>query len=153
MWISTNGGTLSCQVLGSRPTNPDFHQLCEETPLTGWSGSNIIPLSLIINKNSNINDHTKNQYNKLRFIFKGTKSGSNRFPKLFKLAAYGSDGWSFQNNMANFDHMYSWDNECNVKFPKLLQAQSPLEGVELTEDFTDDNRVVTIGYLKAIGLI
>jgi hypothetical protein len=55
--------------------------------------------------------------------------------------------------MANFDHMYSWDNDCNVTFPNKLNAKSPLDGITTPENFVDDTTVVTIGYLKAKGLI
>ena len=147
LWVSTNGGSLSCQIFGSRPTKSEYHELFRETNLSGWSGSNIIPLSIVINKNSNINDGTKDHYNKLRFIFKGIKSESNRFPKLFKLAAYGSDSWSFHNNMANFDHMYSWDSDCNVTFPKKIYAGTPSSAE------SNDNQVVTFRDLAELGLI
>ena len=145
-WVSTQGGTLKCKIYGSSAVRPELHELTDLYNLSGWSGSNIIPVSITVNSSANANNHTSSQYNKLQLVFESTMSTDKRFPVVMKVAAYGVDAWSYNNNMSNIDHMYTWDNDCNVTFPKKVKAQTPT-----TSD--DDNTVVTIGMLKNLGLI
>ena len=66
-----------------------------------------------------------------------------------KIAAYGIDAWTHLNNMSHFDHMYVWDNNCNVTFPKNIKTNNTNGLI----DETDDKSFVTIGYLKSKNLI
>lgn len=114
-------------------------------------------LGPVINaKNLNITGNTT--------LSTSTQIGDINYQKLFYLKQVNQDIQTslnsitsdidiLQNNMANFNHVYSLDSDYNVTFPNKLNAKSPLDGITLPQNFEDDTTVVTIGYLKAKGLI
>ena len=156
-WVSTNGAQIKCSIYGKRGQDDTYlSEPLASTTLGGWSGSNLLPLDIIINGSAS-KVSNPSHYTNLKFVF---ESGPRQlykdseqnlryrsYPIIMKIAAYGIDAWTHLNYTSQFDHMYSWDNDQNVN------ATSPLDGITLSEDFVDDTTVVTIGYLKAKGLI
>ena len=43
---------------------------------------------------------------------------------IYGINGYGDTMWTTPNNMANIDHMYTWDNSANVTFPARLTAST-----------------------------
>lgn len=158
-WVTTNGTSIKCLVYGKRGQDLDYlSDPLASTTLSGWSGSNLLPLDIIIN-GSATNTNNSSHYNKLKFVFESGprqiykdsqgKINYRSYPAVMKIAAYGIDAWTHLNNMSHFDHMYVWDNNCNVTFPKNIKTNNTNGLI----DETDDKSFVTIGYLKSKNLI
>ena len=153
-WVSTSGSSIKFYLYGKRGQDTNFNPLGEMS-LQGWSGSNLLPIDITVN-GASTETFNSSQYNTLKFVFEsgvrdtyyvGESYKYRNYPDVMKIAAYGINAWTYLNNMANFDHIYTWDNDCNVVFPKYVKTNAN------TIDESDDKSFVTIGYLKSKGLI
>lgn len=126
VWLATCGHTLVCDIERSTIGAPDtFSALRTDVPVSGYTGPNEIAFSPGTFGGSST--QTSNYY-KYRFTFKVTATGAGscatRVPYVQDLRMYGASVWTQGNNYAANDHLYSWDYEQNVTFPKKVTATS-----------------------------
>lgn len=125
VWLSTSGHNLSCTIERSTIGNPDtFTTIRADVPVSGWSGPNEIAFSY--GAFGGGATQTSNNY-KYRFTFKVTKASTSyptSSPIIIDLRLYGPNVWTNGSNYAATDHVYSWDYDQNVTFPKKVTATS-----------------------------
>lgn len=130
LYVSTNGSS-GCYVTiqGRTKSNLDAKNdtwtgFVSKVPISGWSGWNVINVPAGITTHGNSAGH----YAQLRFIF-GCTSGSTTYNglQIQKLFAYGGVGWTVPSNMAKNGHMYKYDYNQNVSFPKKLYVNESKE--------------------------
>lgn len=129
LYVSTNGSS-GCYVTiqGRTKANLDAKNdtwvgFVSKVPISGWSGWNVINTNGITT-----HGNSAGHYAQLRFIF-GCTSGSTTYSglQIQKLFAYGGVGWTTPSNMAQNGHMYKYDYNQNVKFPKKLYVNETKE--------------------------
>lgn len=129
LYVSTNGsGGSYVTIQGRTKANLDANKdtwtgFVSKVPIAGWSGWNVINTSGITT-----HGNQAGHYAQLRFIF-GCTSGSTTYSglQIQKLFAYGGVGWTTPSNMAKNGHMYKYDYNQNVKFPKKLYVNETKE--------------------------
>lgn len=125
VWLSTSGHNLSCTIERSTIGSPDtFTTVRADVPVSGWSGPNEIAFSY--GSFGGGTTQTSNNY-KYRFTFKVTKASTSHptdAPIIIDLRLYGPNVWTNGSNYAATDHVYSWDYDQNVTFPKKVTASS-----------------------------
>ncbi len=129
LYVSTNGSSGSyVTIQGRTKANLDASKdtwtgFVSKVPIAGWSGWNVINTSGITT-----HGNQAGHYAQLRFIF-GCTSGSTTYSglQIQKLFAYGGVGWTTPSNMAKNGHMYKYDYNQNVKFPKKLYVNETKE--------------------------
>lgn len=129
LYVSTNGsGGSYVTIQGRTKANLDASKdtwtgFVSKVPIAGWSGWNVINTSGITT-----HGNQAGHYAQLRFIF-GCTSGSTTYSglQIQKLFAYGGVGWTTPSNMAKNGHMYKYDYNQNVKFPKKLYVNETKE--------------------------
>ena len=133
IYISSNGSggcycTIQARTVGNKKNNIDtWKTFSEETPISGWSGWNIINTSNIITAGS---ETSENQYGELRFVFGITdhpaeaKYVAYDGLKILKIMGFGGFGWKTPSNAAQNGHVYASDSQQNVIFPKRVSADS-----------------------------
>lgn len=130
LYVSTNGsGGSYVTIEGRTKANLDANKdtwtgFVSKAPISGWSGWNVINVAGGITTHGNQAGH----YAQLRFVF-GCTSGSTTYSglQIQKLFAYGGVGWVTPSNMAKNGHMYKYDYNQNVKFPKKLYVNESKE--------------------------
>ncbi len=126
LYVSTNGSSGSyVTIQGRTKANVDANKdtwvgFVSKVPISGWSGWNVINTNGITT-----HGNQAGHYAQLRFIF-GCTGGSTTYTglQIQKLFAYGGVGWTTPSNMAKNGHMYKYDYNQNVFFPKELYVQS-----------------------------
>lgn len=130
LYVSTNGSS-GCYVTiqGRTKSNLDAKNdtwtgFVSKVPISGWSGWNVINVPAGITTHGNSAGH----YAQLRFIF-GCTSSNTAYNglQIQKLFAYGGVGWTVPSNMAKNGHMYKYDYNQNVSFPKKLYVNESKE--------------------------
>lgn len=129
LYVSTNGsGGCYVTIQGRTKANLDASKdtwtgFVSKVPIAGWSGWNVINTSGITT-----HGNQAGHYAQLRFIF-GCTSGSTTYSglQIQNLFAYGGVGWTTPSNMAKNGHMYKYDYNQNVKFPKKLYVNESKE--------------------------
>lgn len=129
LYVSTNGSS-GCYVTiqGRTKANLDAKNdtwvgFVSKVPISGWSGWNVINTNGITT-----HGNSAGHYAQLRFIF-GCTSSNTAYNglQIQKLFAYGGVGWTVPSNMAKNGHMYKYDYNQNVKFPKKLYVNESKE--------------------------
>lgn len=129
LYVSTNGSS-GCYVTiqGRTKANLDAKNdtwvgFVSKVPISGWSGWNVINTNGITT-----HGNSAGHYAQLRFVF-GCTSGSTAYSglQIQKIFAYGGVGWTVPSNMAKNGHMYKYDYNQNVKFPKKLYVNESKE--------------------------
>lgn len=124
IWLSTPHG-LQCDIERSTIGNKDtFSYIRQNVPVSGWSGPNEIAFAPGTFGGSA--GQTSNTY-KYRFTFKVISvlsSYSTSQPGILDIRMYGTSSWTAGNSYAGGDHLYSWDYDQNVTFPKKVTATS-----------------------------
>ena len=125
IYISTNYSS-NCTVtidaaLQNAPTN-FTKTICTDQPITGWSGWNVINID---NGLTTYGNTATSQYGRIRFTFKhsGVSSGKEAQGLVVQsIYGYGGMGWTTPSTLAATDHVYSFDQNFNVTFPRELHA-------------------------------
>lgn len=129
LYVSTNGSS-GCYVTiqGRTKANLDAKNdtwtgFVSKVPISGWSGWNVINTNGITT-----HGNSAGHYAQLRFIF-GCTSSNTAYNglQIQKLFAYGGVGWTVPSNMAKNGHMYKYDYNQNVSFPKKLYVNESKE--------------------------
>ena len=129
LYVSTNGSS-GCYVTiqGRTKANLDAKNdtwvgFVSKVPISGWSGWNVINTNGITT-----HGNSAGHYAQLRFIF-GCASSNTAYNglQIQKLFAYGGVGWTVPSNMAKNGHMYKYDYNQNVKFPKKVYVNESKE--------------------------
>ena len=125
MYVSTNGSTgCTVAIKGRTRTNVEaesdtWADLKTDTPISGWSGWNILQTSFTTYGN------TKSQYDEIQFIFSITGQTSPYAGlNVQKIYMYGGVGWTTPSTMASTGSIYSYDVSQNVVFPAKVTATS-----------------------------
>lgn len=125
VWLGTSGHTLSCTIERSTIGNPDtFTTIRADVPVSGWTGPNEIAFPY--GTFGGGATQTSNNY-KYRFTFKVTAAGTSyptNAPTVIDLRLYGPNVWTNGSTYAATDHLYTWDYDQNVTFPKKVTATS-----------------------------
>ena len=124
IYLSTNGATgcyctIQCRTKANVDAGADtWVTKVDKTPVSGWSGWNIINTSSITT-----HGNSSSQYANIRFIF-GCTSGSTKYAGLQvnKIKAFGGVGWQTSSNMAATGHLYKYDSSQNATFPAAVYA-------------------------------
>ena len=129
LYVSTSGSS-GCYVTiqGRTKANLDAKNdtwvgFVSKVPISGWSGWNVINTNGITT-----HGNSAGHYAQLRFIF-GCASSNTAYNglQIQKLFAYGGVGWTVPSNMAKNGHMYKYDYNQNVKFPKKVYVNESKE--------------------------
>lgn len=129
LYVSTNGSS-GCYVTiqGRTKANLDAKNdtwvgFVSKVPISGWSGWNVINTNGITT-----HGNSAGHYAQLRFIF-GCTSSNTAYNglQIQKLFAYGGVGWTVPSNMAKNGHMYKYDYNQNVSFPKKVYVNESKE--------------------------
>ena len=123
--VSTAGATGS-KVLVERARNSastDF-QTVIEAPISGWSGWNDITFG-----DSAFNFGSAQSANwgiiRLTFSITGVSSETySGFLQILNLALFGDTYWATPSSYAKSGHLYTWDYDQNVTFPKQVRTYS-----------------------------
>ena len=144
LYVSTNGSAGSYVTIQGRTkanldaSNDTWTTFISKASISGWSGWNVINVAGGITTHGNQSGH----YAQLRFVF-GCTSGSATYNglQIQKIFAYGGVGWTTSSNMAKNGHMYKYDYNQNVKFPKKLYVNETKEVLATgqTNTFTGTN--------------
>ena len=144
LYVSTNGSAGSYVTIQGRTkanldaSNDTWTTFISKASISGWSGWNVINVAGGITTHGNQSGH----YAQLRFVF-GCTSGSATYNglQIQKIFAYGGVGWTTSSNMAKNGHMYKYDYNQNVKFPKKLYVNESKEVLAAgqTNTFTGTN--------------
>lgn len=122
IYMSTSGSTVDVKIekaLESTPTSFSTH--LDWTPISGWSGWNILNISSI----TTYGNSAASQYGRIRFIFRATKVNTNyTAASISKIMGFGGVGWTTPSNMAATGHLYSYDSSQNATFPAKVTATS-----------------------------
>lgn len=121
IYISSNGSNgCYCTIDASLESTPTtFVKFADKTPISGWSGWNIINTSDI----TTYGNTPSNQYGLVRFTF-GCTSGSTAYNGLqvYTIHGFGGQGWSTPSNMAKAGSIYEYDRYQNTSFPAQVTA-------------------------------
>lgn len=151
--VATIGAT-GCKVLVEGATNADlttFTELANQS-ISGWSGWNDITFSsgakaICFGGTSSVN------YRIIRLTFSITSVSGDTYPgflQIFNLALFGDTYWSSPSYYAKSGHLYSWDYEQNVTFPKQVRTSSiPTADNDLTnkkyvDGLVSDNKIARL---------
>lgn len=123
--ISTNGAsgatvTIEGSKIGSDTT---FTTLQSNIPISGWSGWNSIDMEGLRFGGS---ASQTSQYRRIRLTFSitGINSSYDSILTITDIAAYGDSKWATNSNLAENNHIYSYDSGQNVTFPGSVTASS-----------------------------
>ena len=123
--ISTNGAsgstvTIEGSKIGSETT---FTTLQSNIPISGWSGWNSIDMEKLVFGGS---ASQTSQYRSIRLTFSitGINSNYSSILTIADIAAYGDSKWTTNSNLAENNHIYSYDSDQNVTFPGSVTASS-----------------------------
>ena len=123
--LTTNGAsgsrvTIEGSKIGSDTT---FTTIKSNVPVSGWSGWNSIDMDGTVFGGS---ASQTSQYRRLRLTFSITGVNSNyaSILTISDIAAYGDAKWTTNSNLAENNHVYSYDYNQNVTFPKNVTASS-----------------------------
>lgn len=123
--ISTNGSTgTTCTIDAALEATPTvFKMFSENTPISGWSGYNIINIPSLVT----FGNTAASQYGRVRFTFAST-GGSDKYVgmTLYNIFGYGGVGWTTPSNMAKLGTIYSYDSAQGVSFPGTVSVASNL---------------------------
>ena len=156
IYLSTNY-SQNCKVtikaaLGSSETN--FSKvICENQPISGWSGWNVIPIPGGLTTYGNT---LSSQYKKIQFTF--TQTGLSDTTKttaglnVISIFGFGGMGWSTPSNMAMNGHAYSYDGDMSVTFPANITATTTGYGVITALKFVKSGGTSS-QFLKADGSV
>lgn len=155
IYMSTSGNTVQVKIekaLESTPTTFITH--LDWTPISGWSGWNILNFSGI----TTYGNTAASQYGRIVLTFKQTAINSN-YPSasISRILGFGGMGWTVPSNLARNGHLYSYDNSQNATFPAQITAtqfNGPLNGnATSATKATQDGNGATISstYLKLSG--
>jgi len=134
IYCSTNGSQGTRVVITARTrTNEQSDGAWTNiitASLSGWSGWNIIPVSLTTWGNAG------SQHSQIRFLFEATQASSEANKQytgfsISRIYGYGGVGWTVPSTMAASGHMYTYDIDKNVTFPAKVTATEfagPLTG-------------------------
>ena len=123
-WFTTSGSQNRLKIERSTIGEPNtFAVVQEDIRVDGWSGPN----EIFISPGTFGGGSTQySNYYKYRFTFMtiGIHDSYTYTPQVADLRLYGPNAWQSANSMMSTDHLYSWDSNQNVVFPKNLQAES-----------------------------
>ncbi len=143
-WVSSSNDKIWLKVeraKGNDSTNWikifDTSTNANRIGLSGWGGMDFCTFAADTFGGSNSASHYWNYRMTFRTCTNDTTSDTTLFDDT-KLATgfttqiqtisgingYGDTMWGSPNNMANIDHMYTWDNSANVTFPAKVTAAS-----------------------------
>lgn len=140
-WVSTNADGLSCKIEAATGANSNswttLINIDSNAALTGWSGGDFVRLNDGVFGGGTT--QTGQYWNYRLTFFNRSSSGGTSLnanylgssPVIHRICAYGSNFWSVPNNLAGFDHLYSWDINQNATFPAQVTATKfigPLQG-------------------------
>lgn len=135
--ISTNGAT-GCKVKidGSTFANPDTFVKIVEAPIGGWSGWNIINVSITAGLG------VESFYKKLRFTFSQTGVDSNHASCLYvhKMRVYCANCWEAPGNFALRNRTYYLLNgEQRQQYSIRFEAGKKLYGIATNADLANNS--------------
>lgn len=144
--VSTSGAK-KCKVLIERATigAPTEFQTVIEAGVSGWSGWNDINLSGQQHFGGSASQTAQTKSLRLTFFGEGTSS-STGFLQVCNIALFGDTYWTTPSNYAKSGHLYKWDAEQNVTFPKEVRTSSvPTADNDLTNKKYVDQQAPKIG--------
>ena len=132
MYISTNGGSSCwCTFKGLKTNkfaagNEDdtyYDTFVNKAKIAGWSGYNVLNFYRILTTiwPTDLNDNVS--YCKLRLIF-GYDNTTGSYPGLFvkKLRFFAKARYTLPSNLAEYNHLYTYDWQQNALFPAKVQS-------------------------------
>lgn len=136
-FISTDGAT-GCKVKidGSTFANPDTFVKIVEAPIGGWSGWNIINVSITAGLGA------ESFYKKLRFTFSQTGVDSNYASRLYvhKMRVYCANCWGAPGNFALRNRTYYLLNgEQRQQYSIRFEAGKKLYGIATNADLANNS--------------
>lgn len=137
-YIST-GGAAGCRVKieGSTFATPDTFVQIADAPIDGWSGWNVINVSITAG-----NSGVKSYYKKLRFTFSQTGVGSNYASCLYvsKVRVYCANCWSAPGPFALQNRTYYLSNgEQRQQYSIRFEAGKKLYGIATNADLANNS--------------
>lgn len=135
--ISTDGAT-GCKVKidGSTFANPDTFVKIADAPIGGWSGWNVINVSITAGLG------VESFYKKLRFTFSQTGVDSNYASCLYvhKMRVYGTNCWAAPGNVALRNRTYYLLNgEQRQQYSIRFEAGKKLYGIASNADLANNS--------------
>lgn len=120
----------------------EWRSFANKTPISGWSGWNII-------NTSNLTTHGNNdaQHSEIRFTFgveQHLSTSSYEGLAIQQIMAFGGVGWIIPSNMAKHGHLYEFDSNQNAIFPARVTAK---------EFYANDNKVATEYWVTNQGYV
>ena len=121
VWLSDEGNTMYMNMEKSTNGSPDsFTTVFSDQRVGGWSGANIRYFSPIRFGSQNQSGNA----NKIRLTFYQTAvSATYGASNVMDIRFYGNAVWTKANSMMATNHMYSWDSDMNVTFPRDVTAE------------------------------
>lgn len=121
VWLSDDGNTMYMNMEKSTNGSPDsFTTVFSGQRVDGWSGANIRYFSPIRFGSQNQSGNA----NKIRLTFYQTAvSATYGASNVMDIRFYGNAVWTKANSMMATNHMYSWDSDMNVTFPRDVTAE------------------------------
>ena len=120
-YLSTNGSNgCYCTIEASLESTPTtWKTFADKVPISGWSGWSVINTSGI----TTYGNSASWQYGLIRFTF-GCTSGSTTYTglQIYRILAFGGQGWTIPSTMARNGHLYGYDIYKNASFPASVSA-------------------------------
>lgn len=137
-YVSTEG-TTGCRVKieGSTFATPDTFVQIADAPVAGWSGWNVINVSIMAG-NSGVGHY----YKKLRFTFSQTGVNSNYASCLYvyRMRVYCANCWSAPGNFALQNRTYYLSNgEQRQQYSIRFEAGKKLYGISTNADLANNS--------------
>lgn len=119
-------GAAGCKVLVERARNsaPTDFQTVIEAPISGWSGWNDIAFG---GSTFTFGSTQSANWGIIRLTFSITGVNSETYPgflRIINLALFGDAYWTTPSSYAKSGHLYTWDYDQNVTFPKQVRTNS-----------------------------
>lgn len=137
-FINTNGAT-GCRVKieGSTFATPDTFVQIADAPVAGWSGWNVINVSIMAG-----NSRVGRYYKKLRFTFSqtGVDSGYPSCLYVYKMRVYCANCWSGPGHFALQNRTYYLSNgEQRQQYSIRFEADKKLYGIATNADLANNS--------------
>jgi len=118
--ISTQGSNGCSVTISYSADGSTWKSWLAKSGIAGWSGTNFFQVPV-----KSCGDGKEAKY--VRFLFEitgGDTSGNYRGLRIWRIAAYGGEGWTAPSTMAKTGHLYACDNNQNASFPGKITTSN-----------------------------
>ena len=153
IYISSKGSsgcycTIEARTEANRKNGiNEWRSFASKTPISGWSGWNIINTS---NLTTHGNDDTQHSEIRLTFgVEEHLSTSGYEGLAIQQIMAFGGVGWVIPSNMAKHGHLYEFDSNQNAIFPaRVIAKEFYVRDGAVDKKIATESWVTNQGYVK-----